>query len=117
MQTRPQNCLIREPAVGTTRPTAVKAFTLLELLVVLVIMGILAAIGLPAIRGMSKSNAIAAADRQMLDDLAYARQRAIAEHTTVYMVFVPPFAGFSRPADKIFKIGNFPTDEWAVVSN
>jgi type II secretory pathway pseudopilin PulG len=59
------------------------------LLVVIAIMGILAAIGLPAIRGMSKSNAMAAADRQLLDDLAYARQLALSDHTTVYMVFVP----------------------------
>ncbi|MDB6109483.1 MAG: hypothetical protein JWR69_1233 [Pedosphaera sp.] len=81
---------MRERAVGVRQPTGATAFTLLELLVVLAIMGLLAAIGLPAIRGMSKSNAMAAADRQMLDDLAYARQRAIAEHTTVYMVFVPP---------------------------
>jgi hypothetical protein len=29
-----------------------------------------------------------AANRQFLDDLAYARQRAIGDHTTVYMVFV-----------------------------
>ncbi len=68
-----------------------KAFTLLELLVVIVILGLLAAIGIPAIRGMSKSNSMAAADRQMLDDLAYARQRAIADHTTVYVVFIPPW--------------------------
>ncbi|HWY76432.1 MAG TPA: hypothetical protein VN281_12480 [Verrucomicrobiae bacterium] len=40
---------------------------------------------------MNKSNSIAAADRQLLDDLAYARQRAIADHTTVYVVFVPPW--------------------------
>jgi prepilin-type N-terminal cleavage/methylation domain-containing protein len=65
------------------------AFTILELLVVIAIMGILAAVGLPAIRGMSKSNAMAAADRQLLDDLAYARQLALSDHTTVYMVFVP----------------------------
>jgi prepilin-type N-terminal cleavage/methylation domain-containing protein len=64
-------------------------FTILELLVVIAIMGILAAVGLPAIRGMSKSNAMAAADRQLLDDLAYARQLALSDHTTVYMVFVP----------------------------
>jgi type II secretory pathway pseudopilin PulG len=63
---------------------------LLELLVVIVIIGLLATIGLPAIRGMTKSNAIAAADRQLLDDLAYARQRAIGDHTSVYVVFIPP---------------------------
>lgn len=69
---------------------AAEAFTLLELLVVITIIGILAAVGLPAIRGMSKSNALAAADRQLIDDLGYARLRAMADHTTVFVVFVPP---------------------------
>jgi prepilin-type N-terminal cleavage/methylation domain-containing protein len=65
------------------------AFTLIELLVVIAIIGILAAIGLPAMRGMTRSNAMIAANRQFLDDLAYARQRAIGDHTTVFVVFVP----------------------------
>jgi len=68
------------------------AFTIIELMVVIAIIGVLAAITLPAIRGMTKSNAIIAANRQLLDDLAYARQRAIADHTTVYVVSVPPQA-------------------------
>jgi prepilin-type N-terminal cleavage/methylation domain-containing protein len=65
------------------------AFTLIELLVVISIIGILAAIGLPAIRGMTRSNAIIASNRQFQDDLTYARQSAIAGHTTVFVVFVP----------------------------
>lgn len=69
---------------------AAAAFTILELLVVITIIGILAAAGLPAIRGMTKSNALVAADRQLLDDLGYARLRAIADHTTVFVVFVAP---------------------------
>jgi type II secretory pathway pseudopilin PulG len=59
-------------------------------LVVIVIIGILATISLPAIKGMTKSNSTMAANRQLLDDLGYARQRAIADHTTVFVVFVPP---------------------------
>ncbi len=73
------------------KSAATAAFTLIELLVVIAIIGLLAAIGLPAIRGMTKSNAMIAGNRQLLDDVAYARQRAIADHTTVYMVFVPPY--------------------------
>jgi len=66
------------------------AFTLLELLVVIVIIGLLATIGLPSIRNMTKSNSMIAANRQLLDDIALARRSAIANHTTVYMVFIPP---------------------------
>jgi prepilin-type N-terminal cleavage/methylation domain-containing protein len=65
------------------------AFTLLELLTVIAIVGILAAIALPTLNAF-KPNPLAAASRQMLDDLAYARHKAIADHTTVYVVFMPP---------------------------
>ena len=77
-----------------------RAFTLIELLVVLAIMGLIAAVGLPAIRGMNKSNAMIAANRQLQDDFSYARQRAIADHTSVYVVFVPPgVISAATPAD------------------
>ena len=66
------------------------AFTLLELLVVISIIGILAAISLPAIKGFGQTNAMSAANRQLLDDLASARVRAIVNRTTIYVVFVPP---------------------------
>ena len=65
------------------------AFTLLELLVVIAILGILAALAVPALKNMGKSNIQISASRQMLDDLGRARQLAISQHTTVYMVFVP----------------------------
>jgi hypothetical protein len=67
---------------------------------VIVIIGLLAAIGLPAIRGMNKSNSMSAANRQMLDDINYARQRAMADHTSVYMVFIPPtIVSWTVPSD------------------
>lgn len=65
-------------------------FSLVELLVVIGIIGVLAAIGLPALRGLGESNGIDAATRQMVDDLGYARLRAINDRATVYMLFVPP---------------------------
>ncbi|MCX8107857.1 MAG: prepilin-type N-terminal cleavage/methylation domain-containing protein, partial [Verrucomicrobiae bacterium] len=66
------------------------AFTLLELLVVVGIIALLAATSVPAIRSLSKTNVVAAGNRQMLDDLAYARRLALTGRRTVYVVFVPP---------------------------
>jgi len=77
-----------EPDRRRARPAS--AFSLLELLVVLTIIGLMAALGLPALKGIGASNAISTANRQLLDDLAYARMKAISGRTTVYMVFVPP---------------------------
>jgi prepilin-type N-terminal cleavage/methylation domain-containing protein len=65
-------------------------FTLLELLVVLAVMGLLAAMTLPAMKNIRKSNTMVAAGRQLVDDLALARAKAISERTTVHVIFVPP---------------------------
>ena len=66
-----------------------RAFTLLELLVVISILGILAALSVPALKNLGKSNAQVGAARQLLDDVGRARQLAISQHTTVWMIFVP----------------------------
>lgn len=65
-----------------------RAFTLIELLVVIAIIGVMAAVGIPALKGMGGTNDISAATRQLMDDLAYARAKAVNERTTVYVVFV-----------------------------
>jgi len=69
------------------------AFTLVELLVVIAIIGIISTISIPAIRGLTQSNALAAGHRQLMDDIGLARQYAINGHRTVYMVFMPPSLG------------------------
>jgi prepilin-type N-terminal cleavage/methylation domain-containing protein len=69
-------------------PRKESAFTLLELLVVIAILGILAAISAPTLNSF-KPNVIGAASLQLLADIGRARQLAIINRTTVYMVFVP----------------------------
>lgn len=65
------------------------AFTLLELLVVIAIIGILAALSAPVFKNLRATDAMAASTRQLLDDVGRARQSAISQRTTVYMVFCP----------------------------
>jgi prepilin-type N-terminal cleavage/methylation domain-containing protein len=72
------------------RATRVRAFTLIELLVVLGIIGLILALALPNFKGMNKGREMEAATRQLLDDMAFARQTAIATRSTVAVVFLSP---------------------------
>jgi prepilin-type N-terminal cleavage/methylation domain-containing protein len=89
----------RDPRIPGSPPPD-RAFTLLELLVVIAILGVLAALSAPTLRAF-KPNVMAAATQQLLTDLGRARQLAIVNRTTVYMVFVPtnfydPAGAYSR---------------------
>ena len=64
-------------------------FTLIELLVVIAILGILSAIALPTVSKMRGGDTLLATTRQLQDDVQRARQYAISQRTTVYMVFCP----------------------------
>jgi prepilin-type N-terminal cleavage/methylation domain-containing protein len=66
-----------------------KAFTLIELLTVIAIIGVLAALLAPVLKNFSKPDVTVAATRQMLDAFSRARQLAIIKRSTVYMVFIP----------------------------
>ena len=70
-------------------PLALRGYTLLELLTVITIMGLMAALVAPTLRAL-KPNAKVAATRELLDAVGRARQLAISQRTTVYMVFVSP---------------------------
>ncbi len=70
-------------------PRRRQAFTLIELLVVMAIIGVIVSLGLPAIKGLTHPNTVAAAQSQLVGDLGRARALALSSRTTVYMVFVP----------------------------
>jgi prepilin-type N-terminal cleavage/methylation domain-containing protein len=65
------------------------AFTLIEMLTVISIIGIIAALSVPVLKNFGKANITVSASRQLLTDIGYARQLAMSQRTTVYMVFVP----------------------------
>src|SRR5208282_459333 len=83
------NCTPNAFGAQPSTLSQLRAFTLLELLVVISILGILAALTVPVLKNFGKSDATLGASRQLLDGVARARQLAMSDRTTVYMVFVP----------------------------
>lgn len=97
----------RLSTLGSRRsPPQGSAFTLIELLLVITIIGILAALGLPHLKGWGEGNTMASGTRQLMDVLSAARQKSISSRSTVYVVFISPevanatFYSSLSPADK-----------------
>lgn len=78
----PQEQLI----IQTRRASRGGGFTLPEMIVVMAITAILAATAAPSLLSLGTTRSAAAA-RQLVRDLSYARQRAIATGTTHWVVF------------------------------
>jgi prepilin-type N-terminal cleavage/methylation domain-containing protein len=64
------------------------AFTLIEMIVVIGIIALIAALALPHIRGNTEAVALDAAAHQFVEDLSLARQKAMAQRSTVAVVFL-----------------------------
>lgn len=64
-----------------------RAFSLIELLVVMVIIGIIAMLTMPAFNNLGKAQALTSAGASLLDQLALARQTAVAQNRVVEVRF------------------------------
>lgn len=82
------------PRLPVGAAAAGHAFTLIEMLVVLGIIGVLAAMTLPSFKTAGKGNVTETATRQLLDDLGYARLKALSGRVKVYVVFAPDLNWF-----------------------
>lgn len=91
--------LCRKPAIKTWALTAraVQAFTLIEIMLVVALMGIICATAVPNIYQLSKKEGMRRAVQDLKDVCDNARAKAIFSAQTVGVVF--------RPADRVFYMG------------
>lgn len=68
------------------RPAGGGGFTLIELIAIMVITAVLAAVSVPAFSNLADTRGVSAS-RMLLRDMTFARQRAVATGTTTWVVF------------------------------
>jgi uncharacterized protein (TIGR02596 family) len=84
------------------------AFSLVELLIVVAIIGIIAGFGVPAVTGVLRGSALTQAASQLTDNLGLARQHAITKNRVIevrFYRFGDPEQPGEKPADP--STGNF----------
>ena len=105
---------VRPSVCSVKRTRGVRAFSLFEMVIVVGLMGLLAALALPSMK-LGKGSQMSAATRQLLDDLTLARLRAINNRSMVYVVFFPGVQSFPliTPAYPAAYMNNFFTTNQA----
>ena len=81
--------MIRKPA-HQSKHNRPYGFTLVEVLVTLVVIGIMAAVTAPALMDMAPNMSLKSASRDLLSNLQSAKTRAIKENTTITIRFDTP---------------------------
>jgi uncharacterized protein (TIGR02596 family) len=76
------------------------AFSLVELLIVVAIIGIIAGFGIPAVQGVLRGSALTQAASQLTDNLGLARQHAISRNRVVEVRFYR-FGDQEVPGEKV----------------
>ena len=64
-----------------------KGFTMIEGVIVIIVIGIVAAIAVPQFQKMAKNGNLKAAAKDLMGDFSYMRERAISENTSLSIVF------------------------------
>jgi len=82
--------------MDTTRPIksekmkpSTEGFTLIEVMIVLTIIGIIAAIAVPNFLTWAENNRLRAASQELLSDMQHAKSEAIKRNRNVVIVFAP----------------------------
>jgi len=95
------SCLAPQPLVRrqARRPHPNAGFTLIELLTVMLILSIIAALTLPAVKSLTKSNDQSQATNLVRSVIASARSIAVSQHRMAGVVFFEETPTYSRPAN------------------